>query len=82
MIIGKTFDGKDGIKVGILLLILEEAKKKYPNYYVTEMETIENRYTVTFSSTFGHLSGQAFSNEYRIEDGKAVFVRNVMQVRS
>ena len=67
----------EGIKVGILLLILQEIKEQFPNYYVIGLETKENMYDVTISTVFTPLSGRGFKNQYRIENNKAVFVKRL-----
>lgn len=73
----------NGIKSGILALIIQEEIRRNPhaaNLYIVHVETFQkdNCYHVGFSTTWGPLSGRMYRSEYKIEDGKAVFVKNVL----
>jgi len=76
----------EGIKSGILILIIQEEMKRNPssaNLYVVHLETFDDgSYHVGFSTTFRPLSGRMYRNEYKIEEGKAVFVKNVLTAMS
>jgi hypothetical protein len=73
-----------GIKSGILSLILEVELKRNlhsVNLFVVDPETVVDIgytcYHVGFSTGFQPLSGRMYRNEYRAQDGKIVFVREV-----